>query len=179
MKSATVLNTEISVTSVDEVSKLLNSEKLMEEYIFRSLLMKKGLIEKDEFDKKERNVMNYGHSFGHAIEAASNFKIPHGIGVTIGMDIANFISMKLGRLKQKDYTRMHPTLKRNWSGFENTPIPMNKFFSAIANDKKNEGNKLVLILPDSMAIPKKISIPKDEQFSKLCKEWFKSLKEGK
>ena len=68
----------------------------MEEFIYDSLSMKKKLIELDEFDQGPRNVMNYGHSFGHAIESATNYAIPHGIAVSIGMDIANFISMKLG-----------------------------------------------------------------------------------
>ena len=40
--------------------------------------------------------MNYGHSFGHAIESATNYSIPHGIAVTIGMDIANYVASKLG-----------------------------------------------------------------------------------
>lgn len=49
-----------------------------------SLQCKKWFIEVDEFDKKERLLLNFGHTFGHALEAASNFKISHGIGVGLG-----------------------------------------------------------------------------------------------
>ena len=51
----------------------------MERYIRRSLEIKQGLIELDEFDQGPRNVMNYGHSFGHAIESATSY----GIGCSI------------------------------------------------------------------------------------------------
>ena len=46
--------------------------------------------------KNERNIFNYGHSFGHAIEAATNFQVPHGVAVTIGMDMANHIAVMRG-----------------------------------------------------------------------------------
>ena len=65
--------------------------------ISKSLKIKKELIEIDEFDQNKRRVFNYGHSFGHAIESLTNYSIPHGIAVSFGMDIANYISVK------KDY----------------------------------------------------------------------------
>ena len=63
-------------------------------YVAESLRIKKTMIEKDEFDENERKVFNYGHTFGHAIEAISNYKISHGLAVTIGMDLANYISLR-------------------------------------------------------------------------------------
>lgn len=49
------------------------------------LSAKKWFVEIDEFDRKERQLLNFGHSFGHAWEAACGFAIPHGVGVAIGM----------------------------------------------------------------------------------------------
>ena len=57
----------------------------LEQVIRTSLLAKKYFIEIDEFDKKERLLLNFGHTFGHAIEGASNYGIPHGIAVGIGI----------------------------------------------------------------------------------------------
>ena len=57
----------------------------LEEVIVASLLAKKHFIEIDEFDKKERLLLNFGHTFGHAIEGASQYGIPHGIAVGIGI----------------------------------------------------------------------------------------------
>ena len=39
-----------------------------------------SIIESDEFDKNTRKILNYGHSFGHSIESATNYKIPHSLG---------------------------------------------------------------------------------------------------
>src|SRR2546430_1265983 len=64
---------------------LFTDPGLMLAFIRRSLEIKQGLIEIDEFDRGPRNIMNYGHSFGHAIEAATDFTVPHGIAVTMGM----------------------------------------------------------------------------------------------
>lgn len=68
--------------------------------IYASLLIKKTIIESDEFEKDTRRVLNYGHTFGHAIEGVLDFKIPHGIAVVAGMLIANEISAEEGFLNQ-------------------------------------------------------------------------------
>ena len=54
------------------------------------------MIEIDEFDRGERNKFNYGHTFGHAIVSVTDYAIKHGQAVTIGMDLANYVSMKMG-----------------------------------------------------------------------------------
>ena len=56
--------------------------------IVRALRTKKWFIEIDEFDKKERLLLNFGHTFGHAIEAGGDFSVPHGIAVGLGMLVA-------------------------------------------------------------------------------------------
>jgi len=57
--------------------------------IFHSLVIKKAVVEADEFENLERKSLNYGHSFGHAIEAATNYAIPHGEAVLLGIEIIN------------------------------------------------------------------------------------------
>ena len=61
------------------------STPALQQVIAASLTAKKHFIEIDEFDKKERLLLNFGHTFGHAIEGASNYAIPHGIGVGLGI----------------------------------------------------------------------------------------------
>lgn len=60
----------------------------LSDLIYRSLERKKVIIEADEFDSGERLLLNFGHTFGHAIEAAGNYSIPHGIAVGLGMMLA-------------------------------------------------------------------------------------------
>ena len=59
------------------------------EKVFHSLAIKKSVIEKDEFENLERKSLNYGHSFGHAIEAVTKYQIPHGEAVLLGIEIIN------------------------------------------------------------------------------------------
>jgi 3-dehydroquinate synthase len=121
---------------------------LMEKFIYQSLLMKKKLIEIDEFDLGPRNLMNYGHSFGHAIETATNYEIPHGIAVTIGMDIANFVAASIGISSQEHFERMHTMLDKNCSSYRHIKINPELIVSALNNDKKNSPTQLRLILPN-------------------------------
>ena len=132
----------------DSYENILSDMTTMESFIKESLLMKKILIEIDEFDKKERNVMNYGHSFGHAIESATNYSIPHGISVTIGMDIANYVAAKLGVSTDYHFERMHDLLSKNSSLYDKKIIDSDLLIKALNKDKKNTKSQLRLILPD-------------------------------
>ncbi len=155
---------------------LFSDRRVMESYIYRSLEIKKPIIELDEFDTGTRNIMNYGHSFGHAIESATNFSIPHGVAVSIGMDMANFVASRLDMKIGGHYERMHPILRKNIHAVDTIAISGEDFLSAIAKDKKNTGTHLKVILPDREG---KITInllENDARFRELCGQF---LKEGR
>jgi 3-dehydroquinate synthase len=143
-------------------------------YITKSLEIKKAIIELDEFDKGPRNVMNYGHTFGHAIESATDFAIPHGIAVSMGMDMANFVAVRLGLTEIGVYERMYPILQKNLAAFEKIEIPTDKFFSAILKDKKNTDEKLRLIMPDRNSKIVSHLYPNNSLFQKVCAEYLTS-----
>jgi len=75
---------------------LKRNYEVLQHEIERTLTYKKGLIEVDEFDMGVRNLLNFGHTFGHAIESASKYKVPHGQAVSIGLLIANNVSLQRG-----------------------------------------------------------------------------------
>ena len=85
------------------LSQLGVDRKIVEEIIYQSLLIKKEIIEKDELERNMRKLLNYGHTFGHALEGYTKHKISHGVGVLIGMDIANFISLKKKLISVTDF----------------------------------------------------------------------------
>ncbi len=152
---------------------LFRDPATMRRFVRRALEIKKRYIEEDEFDRGPRNVFNYGHTFGHAIEAATQFAIPHGIAVTIGMDMANFIAARLGVGTDVHFARMHPTLARNFRGFERHPVPLPAFLSAIAKDKKNVGSgSVTLILSDQDGRIGKSAQANDARFTALCAEYL-------
>ncbi len=156
---------------------LFINDKTMQSFIHRSLEIKKKYIEIDEFDNGPRNIFNYGHSLGHAIEAATNFAIPHGIAVTIGLDMANWLSPQIGDGDMKHYTRMHDVLSNNYRGFEDTDISIDLFMSALEKDKKNIGKgEVTLILPNRKAKISKNRYVNDEPFRTLCSQYLSEMR---
>lgn len=156
---------------------LTADDDLMVRFIRRSLEIKKGYIERDEFDRGPRNIFNYGHTFGHAIEAATHFAIPHGIAVTIGMDMANFVAARIGVGDQADFERMHDVLRKNFSGYETHAVPLQPFIDAIKKDKKNVGkNDVTLILVHKDGSLNKVPHPADVDFAGLCQHYLESVR---
>lgn len=157
--------------------RIITDKQLLVHYIRRSLEIKKIRIEADEFDCNERLVMNYGHSFGHAIESATNYAIPHGIAVTMGMDMANYVSLRFGLIGQEVYEEIHALLALNYAGFEQSCIPEDRFFEALARDKKNLGADLSLILARGPGQVFRGRYPNDERLRSACRDYFSSLRE--
>lgn len=162
-----------------DYSQIVSNREVLRRYTRSALEIKKGYIEIDEFDRAERNVFNYGHSFGHAIEAATDFAIPHGIAVTIGMDMANFVAARIGICGETVYRHMHTVLAANYRGYGAHPVPVDKFLSAISKDKKNSDAKTVtLILPDHNRRLSKGTYPNDERFSAICTDYLAGARAG-
>ncbi|MEK6730663.1 MAG: AroB-related putative sugar phosphate phospholyase (cyclizing) [Pseudomonadota bacterium] len=155
---------------------IFEDRALMIKYIRRSLEIKKYYIEIDEFDRHERNVMNYGHSFGHAIESATYYKIPHGIAVSMGMDMANYISPQLKLGRKDTYLRMHDILNENYNDFRDIDISTIRFFEALSKDKKNLGQQaLALILPDEQGRIGKHICNDSKVVYEICLQYFKHM----
>ena len=155
-----------------EYSAALQDKTVLTGIIARSLAIKKSYIEIDEFDKKERQVFNYGHSFGHAIESLTNYAIPHGIAVSYGMDIANFISVKKGYISEDTRQNIRELVAQIWEGTTIKNISLEKFIAALTRDKKNVGKELGLILNKGYGkIFKDLTIL-DNTFSGWIKEYF-------
>lgn len=159
-----------------EYGLLFEDACVLQRYVRASLEIKRRIIEEDEFDRGPRNVMNYGHSFGHAIESATRFAIPHGIAVTIGMDMANFVSMRLGPGTAETYERMRPVLGANAAGFGDVAIEAGAVGEAIGKDKKNIGSELRLVLPDENGRIGLVRRPNDEAFRAVCDEYLREAR---
>ncbi len=152
----------------DHYQDLLSDDEVLREGIVRALSVKKRFIEVDEFDTGLRSIFNYGHTFGHAIEAATDFEVPHGIAVSIGMALANAMSVAFGRMSREDESRMRPTLEQNAQGFGDVPLSMTTFFAALAKDKKNQGQLQTVVLPGLDSLPEKVQVPLDKTFKDVC-----------
>ncbi len=144
---------------------ILNDFEQLKPFIYKSLEIKKSIVEIDEFDTYKRHILNYGHTFGHAIEAYTNNLIPHGIGVTIGIDIANYISLQKGYIQEKEYLNISNTVRKNIPykalDYSNHDL-LSKYLKA---DKKFDGRKLKVILCKGAG---NIFIDEVEVDEKLC-----------
>ena len=148
-------------------------KEVLKNLLIRSLEIKKSYIEIDEFDKKERQVFNYGHSFGHAIESLSNYEIPHGVAVSIGMDMSNYVSVKYGYQSAESRFAAKELLQQVWKGFTIKNLNQNHFENALRKDKKNKGNLLGLILSKGPGKTFKEFKPLDEIFSSWLTAYFR------
>ena len=146
--------------------------ELMSQFITRSLEIKKSIIEQDEFDRGPRNVMNYGHSFGHAIEVGTAFAVPHGIAVTIGMDMANAWAVHAGRLSAAAHDEMRRVLHRNSRGFGAVAVDFPAFKQALGRDKKNIGTDLSLILLSKERRVEKVRVKPSPEFWSFCQDYL-------
>ena len=151
-----------------------NNRTVLNSIISRCLAIKKRYVEIDEFDKNERQVFNYGHSFGHAIESLTNYEIPHGIAIAFGMDIANFISLKLGYIDENTRNEIKNLLCEIWKGYQIRHLSVEKMINALSKDKKNVGNKLGLILNKGYGKIFKSMLEVDEQFLIWLFEYFEN-----
>lgn len=157
---------------VNNYDELLTSPKQFKDYIIGSLKIKKKVIEVDEFDKNERNLFNYGHTFGHAIETVSGYRINHGQAVTMGMDVANYISLNLGCLSRNNFESMHKMLARNMPSFHLKSDMIDEYFEALSRDKKNIGNSLGWIQSCGPGCMRKTQIPLDEKLKSIILSYF-------
>ena len=134
----------------DKYSDIVTDFTLLKQFINRSLEIKKTIVEKDEFDIEYRHILNYGHTFGHSIEAYSNNEIPHGIGVSIGIDIANYISMNKGYISANLFDRISNTIRKNIPYQSLEYKNFNKMEKFLKGDKKFDGSILKVILCKGM-----------------------------
>jgi 3-dehydroquinate synthase len=113
-----------------------------------SLDVKLSYMAGDEFDLGRRNLLNYGHDFGHALESTSNFAVPHGQAVIFGMLAANVVAKNRGLLGEKLADEISkklilPSLKIPPASEAAAPDVM---VEAMKRDKKRNGDLLALIM---------------------------------
>ena len=131
----------------------------IEKSIYESCKIKKDVIEKDENEKRLRKILNFGHTFAHAYEAALGYskKLNHGEAVILGIKTALNFSLEKNLIKKVDYISITKHIK-------NSKLPSNikyffkikdlsKIVSFMLKDKKNNSNKISLVLLKKIGLP--------------------------
>jgi 3-dehydroquinate synthase len=117
--------------------------QVIEKLMHVSVRIKASIVGRDETEKGERRRLNFGHTFGHAIEKVSG--LSHGEAVSAGMVMGSALSVKRGLLSAQEDWRLHDLLKRLKlpSGFASSP---QQIFDAVAKDKKRAGDRIHFVL---------------------------------
>ena len=118
----------------------------MDDIIFRCVDIKRSIVEHDEFDTGERMLLNFGHTFGHALEKLYNYgKYSHGEAISIGMAMMARYGEAAGITKRGTTRQIINVLKKYKLPFEDS-IDIEKILEATILDKKGSGDKINLIL---------------------------------
>ena len=108
--------------------------------------IKADLVCQDEHDRGQRQLLNLGHTFGHALEKLSGFAIYHGEGVAVGMLIAAFAAEQNGLCAPGVYAALRGLLTAKALPVS-TPFTARQIAKNARNDKKRKGDSITLVLP--------------------------------
>ena len=136
------------------------------EYVIsRCISIKSDIVAEDEFDGAVRQLLNYGHTVGHAIEALSNFGLTHGSAVATGMAIIARTCADKG-ICPKACVEDTLNLIRAFNLPTETEFISGEIAAVIENDKKRKGGTITLVLPEKTGKCnlKKIPIEEIEDF---------------
>lgn len=130
-----------------EPKKFLPSDwRVVEEIIRRSVQIKAEVVMKDEKEENLRQILNYGHTFGHVIELMSDYKVLHGEAVATGMRMAAAVAAKLRFMPQAELDKQNALLDQLGLGKSKTRGLIKDFVDHMKKDKKADGSlKLVLV----------------------------------
>ncbi len=130
---------------IDKYSEKISSldSASMEHIVNVSAKIKIDIVESDVREKGDRKVLNFGHTFGHAIEKQTG--ILHGEAVSIGMVMAANISVKLGYLSENEAVKLKKILIKLGLPV-NTEVSAEDIFETLLKDKKRQGEKIHFVL---------------------------------
>ena len=142
----------------------------------KSIGSKKYVVEIDEMEQDFRRVLNYGHTMGHAIEAASEFQIPHGVAVLMGMKAANLMGESLditpAHLSREVGAKVDQLLEKLDIS---TQFDIDLALQKIKHDKKKKNGLQTFIILEDVGVHKFVSLEMDEATNALVRNSFESL----
>ncbi len=143
-----------------KASPILNGlwdERQIQDLLYTTLSIKKWFIEIDEFDKSERRLLNFGHTWGHALESATGFKITHGLAVAIGM-MASVLFVKNDYYAESLFIHclnlLSPILQEEHLNRFNSKV----FVKAFTSDKKHTKDFYHLIVPNALTREQRLGV---------------------
>jgi len=132
------------------------------ELVERAVRMKAAVVSADLREAGQREMLNYGHTLGHAIERAEGYQLRHGEAVAIGMIYAAAVARLAGRLDAATADRHRQVLSAVGLPTGYRPGAWPQLREAMAVDKKARGARLRLVVLDGLARPGILDDPPEE-----------------
>lgn len=133
----------------------------LEDVIAECVKSKAKIVENDEFDKGERQLLNLGHTVGHAIELLSDFAVSHGSAVAMGMSVITEAACKMGLCPESDLEALIKALEN--AGLPTAcPYGADELAKAAMGDKKRTGDSITLVIPHGIGSSKLMKVSVDE-----------------
>ena len=174
IKYALVFDTQFLAWIEDHLDDLLALDPgALAHAIHRSCELKAGVVLRDEHEKGERALLNFGHTFGHAIEAATGYtEWLHGEAVGTGMLIATDLSARMGTISKDDVERVRLLLAR--AGLDRAPprIGATRAMEFMQVDKKVKAGRIRLILLDRLGAARFTADYPDDALAATLTAWF-------
>lgn len=124
----------------------VNAMDCIEDIIYNCVSIKRDVVSRDEREKGERALLNFGHTIGHALEKISNFTgLSHGQGVAIGMVMMTSASEKAG-ITTTGTTKRVEALCKKYNLPTDSDVAKNEIATASSSDKKTSGSSITLVL---------------------------------
>jgi len=133
----------------------------LDHIIAACVTMKRDIVEQDEFDKGERQLLNFGHTVGHAIERQSGFQISHGHAVAIGMAIITRAAVKKHHCPAECNAILEQLLAK-YTLPATTEYTPEELFNAALSDKKRSGGTITEVIPAALGNCELVTMPVDE-----------------
>jgi len=137
---------------------------VLEKLISDSVAIKSEIVRQDETETGNRKKLNFGHTFGHAVEKIT--QLPHGQAVSIGMVMASKFACDRGMFDLRDLQRLSALLEQL-----NLPVSVNVCNNAIVDamkkDKKRKNDVIFVVLPQAIGLVNVIACPIAELFARL------------
>jgi 3-dehydroquinate synthase len=122
-------------------------DNVLEAIVAKSAQIKIEVVEIDEKDTWLRNILNFGHTIGHAVESATNFRVAHGQAVSIGMVAAAKIASEMGILDRESVARLKKLLEKAGLMTRLPLMEVKQVMQIMRYDKKVLNGKIRFVLP--------------------------------
>jgi 3-dehydroquinate synthetase len=128
--------------------------------ICNAIKVKTMTVADDRLESGARATLNLGHTFAHAFERASDFKLAHGAAVSLGLRAAGLLALRTGRFSSAEHLRVLTLLTLLGLPLQ-TALPVEKVLEAMQTDKKKRSGRLRFVLPRAIG---------DVEYGVVCSE---------